>query len=70
MSTLSEIVSAQDPHNQVLSTKEICLPPWERAVNKRQTRDRGQGEGEGRGREAYLPWRTKDCLWIETDVAP
>lgn len=52
MSTLSEIVSAQDPHNQVLSTKEICLPPWERAVNKRQTeiedKEKGRGEGERR----------------------
>ena len=64
---------AQDPQDQVLSTKEIYLPSeGQRARNKRQKQkieDKGEREGnkgEGDRLSVLGEGGSKDCLWVES----
>jgi hypothetical protein len=68
-----KLASAQDPQDQVLSTKEIYLPQRDRRlrIRERETQEiesEGEEEGNnGEGSGVFVQERvgTRDCLWIE-----
>lgn len=57
-------VSAQDPLDQVLSTKSFICPRGTEGRDKKQ-RKREKGKRPREREPRYLSWRTKDCFWIE-----